>query len=503
MGHSTQPPKGKASLGDGVAKKEEISIDEVIEEIGFGRAQFLTFVTGGAVLFNRGVQMCLMSILTIPIARDFNLNSNQQGLLSTAIFLGMLIGTMASGHVGDRVGRKMPIVTSSIAVAAIGCLSAAMPTYNFLLLFRFLLGIAMAFGDVPVTAMFSEVSPRRWKIPMRAATEAIFDVGYTYSALLASTTDPFLRELNWRRIMILTCIPPGAVALVSVLVLQESPVYLASRGLHGQAARVLESFRRMNGRPSARIDYGSQQLKRKDLANDEEGMEEPQATNQYRVIFGSLYWRTTVVLAVVGFGLNMFYYGGMYAQPQVMTKGKGLAPGWEIVIGGIFDVVGICVATVLATFFPRRVVLSFACVMASVCFTCFGFAGSVNNRNGGLEVMYQFGVAGFYWVPAAAFIVFGQLAVECFPTSAAATGGSVIFTTGRFGAMVAPMIFENMRASLSRWEIFCYLTAVLTFLGLPLLIWDAMTADPTRNDPVEKVPDRKLPLAAAEEGKAA
>jgi len=472
-----------------------MSVGEVVEDIGFGKAQVLMAVTGGAVFFNRGVQMCLMSILTLPIAADLDLTTTQQGSLSTVLFFGMFLGTLASGWNGDGVGRRFPVVASSIATVFIGCLSATCTSFHGLFTARLCLGFATALGDVPATALLSEVTPKHWRIPMRAAAEGMFDLGYTYAAFLASCWDPYLIELNWQRLMVVTCIPPGILGLSAAAFLPESPVWLASRGDRAEALRVFEGFRRLNGKPPRHIELEVQETAK--VPAGQLGF-----TGALGVVFGPRYLLTTCVLSYVAFVFNLFYYGGIYAQPQVMTKGNGLAPGWEMVLGGPFDVLGITVATMLAVSAPRKMVLMFALLAASLSIVCFGYAGSIPVRTPLLEVMYQVGLFGFYWIPAVGFIVFGQLAVESYPTLAAATGGSVIFSTGRFGAMTAPILFERMREVSGQWELFTYLTSVLCALGTVLLCWEAWKREATKGDPVEVAPPlRRVPLADTEHGK--
>mmetsp|Transcript_48235 Transcript_48235/g.134394 ORF Transcript_48235/g.134394 Transcript_48235/m.134394 type:complete len:473 (-) Transcript_48235:410-1828(-) len=444
--------------------KCQMSVSEVVEDIGFGKAQLLMVVTGGAVFFNRGVQMCLMSILTIPIAADLRLTTTQQGLLSTVLFFGMTLGTLASGWNGDGVGRRFPVVVSSIATIVIGCLSAACTSYRWLFFARLCLGFAVALGDVPVTALLSEVTPKQWRIPVRAAAEGIFDVGYTYAAFLASCGDPYLIELDWQRLMVVTCIPGGILGLSAAAFLPESPVWLASRGDHVEAVRIFDGFRRLNGRPPKLIELEVQDP-------GQAQVDQPGFVGALGIVFGPRYRLTTCVLAYVAFVLNIFYYGGMYAQPQVMTQGRGLAPGWEMVLGGPFDLIGIAVATVLAQAAPRKTVLMFTIAAAAVSISCFGYAGSLPRRTPLLEVVYQVGFFGFYWVPAMGFIVFGQLAVESYPTLVATTGGSVVFGMGRFGAMTAPLLFEGMRDVSGQWELFTYFTSVLCAMGIVLLGW--------------------------------
>jgi len=449
---------------DSKSLRRRLTVSEVVEEVGFGTAQLMMLVTGGAVVFNRGVQMCLMSILTVPIARDMGLTTLEQGMLSTVMFGGMFMGTMASGWFGDAAGRRCPVVASSISTAIIGCATAACADFRWLMVARLCLGFAMALGDVPVTALLSEVTPVKWRIPMRAATEGMFDLGYTYAAFLAACSDGYLENLNWRQLMIFTCIPPGVLGLSAAAFLPESPVWLMSRYDSAEATKVFDQFRHLNGRPNACIDLEPMEAPPK-------ARDQPSVVDNLKVVFGEQHLSTTGVLCFSAFVLNIFYYGGMYIQPQVMTQGNGLPPGWEMVMGGPFDLVGLCLAMVLAQVAPRRLVLGFALAMASFSVACFGYAGSFLVRTSLLEVMYQIGLFGFYWVPAVGFVVFGQLAVESYPTHVAATGGSVAFCMGRVGAMSAPLLFEHVWKFSGQWEIFCYLSSILCALGIAAVLY--------------------------------
>lgn len=469
------------------------TIGEVIEEIGMGRAQIVTLLTGGVVLFNRGIQMCLMSMLTIPVAQSFHIGTTSESHLSTVMFVGMFFGTIASGQLGDRIGRRLPVCVSCLAVALLSAASALSPNFGTLLALRSILGFFMAFGDVPVTALISEMTPKKWRIPMRAAAESIFDVGYTYAAFIATLHDPLLHDIPWRRLLIMASLPPGIIGICTVFLLPESPVYLASSGQREAAQRIFASMRRMNGRPHARINYEPQPHDAQTLS----------AMKQARIIFGPRYLKLTLILAYATFIVNFFYYGGMYTQPQVMTKGHGLLPGWEIVLGGPADMFGILAACFVAQWLPRKVVLTFALFMAAAGTFCYGYAGyassSLNQHSWSLEVLYHFGVFGFYWVPAMTFIVLGQLSVESFPTVASTSGGSVAFAAGRLGALSAPMLFEHVRQkSGGRWNLFCYVSAAGCIVGSLMFAFIFETA-PEDNDAYEAPPDR-VPLAASEEG---
>mmetsp|Transcript_11455 Transcript_11455/g.25436 ORF Transcript_11455/g.25436 Transcript_11455/m.25436 type:complete len:346 (-) Transcript_11455:107-1144(-) len=337
------------------------------------------------------------------------------------------------------------------------------------------------------------MTPRKWRVPMRAASEGLFDFGYTFAAFLSALQDPFLKHISWTSLALTASIPPGVLALSTLAWLPESPVFLASHGKHEEAKAVLMNIKRLNNKPDKSVDYEPPPRDKEALG----GME------QLRIVFGPRYRRITGILAYSTFVMCFFYYGGLYTQPQVMKGGHGLPPGWEIVVGGPADLIGVIMAAVVAAWFPRRVVLSFAMFMASLGIVCYGFAGARDSNMLIMELMYHFGTMSFYWVPAMTLIVLGQLSVEVYPTPASSTGGSIAFGTGRLGALFAPLVFEEVRAVVGQWDYFCYI-AGLGCLCAGLLFafaWvPVKSQDQLMESSYEDGADPTIPLKAQEEG---
>lgn len=460
MAHGAKAPPPEDVGIDWRGLRHRLAAREVVEEVGFGKAQLLVLVTGGSVIFNRGMQMCLLSILTLPIAMDLRLTASQQGMLSTALLSGMFTGTMVSGWCGDVAGRRFPIVFSSISTVLIGCASAACVSFRWLFCARVCLGFAMALGDVPMLVLLSEVTPVKWRIPVRAATEGIFNIGYIYAAVLAACCDAYLRDLSWQKLTLLTCAVPGAMGLCAAAFMPESPLLLAGRGDSVGATRVFDQLRRLNRRPRACIDVQPSRIPAK-------ARDRGRLADSLNTVLGKHYLRTTCVLAFAAFALNVFHFVGAHAQPRT-TAVRGGVPlaGQEIVAGSSFNLIGASVATALAQSVPRRRALGLCMALAALSIACVGHAGSALDRTPALEVMYQAGLFGLYWVPAVGFVSFGQLVVDSYPTLASATGLSAALCAGRLGSAVAPLVLEHFLWDFGGlWQLFCYLSSALCAMG--------------------------------------
>ena len=117
--------------------------EEVLKVIRFGIAHILLLLGSGIALSSDAVEVLSISF-ALPIIRqpsEFDITNWQNGLLSSVIFIGMLIGGYAWGSIADITGRRSTLVSSLSVNGVFGALSAFSPNFYVLLLFRFISGI--------------------------------------------------------------------------------------------------------------------------------------------------------------------------------------------------------------------------------------------------------------------------------------------------------------------------------------------------------------------------
>ncbi|MEC9341741.1 MAG: MFS transporter [Pseudomonadota bacterium] len=188
------------------------------------------------------------------IQADFGIGPAGLTPVVTAGVVGMALGALLFGPLGDRYGRRFAVLLST---ACFGCFAlatayalpiaqllvgaqgeeAADTAIALLILFRFLTGIGMGGATPNVLALASEFSPeRRRGICMLLAT-----LGLPVGAIIGSAMAPRLIPLHgWESIFIIGGAAPLLFLLLLWWVLPESPQLLAARGDHEGARRLLD-----------------------------------------------------------------------------------------------------------------------------------------------------------------------------------------------------------------------------------------------------------------------
>ncbi len=135
----TEESEEKTLLVPGVYNNYE----EVLKAVGFGLGHVLLLLGTGVALSSDAVEVLSISF-ALPIIRkpsELDIENWQNGLLSSVIFIGMLIGGYAWGGIADISGRRLTLISSLTVNGLFGALSAFSPDFYVLLLLRFLSGV--------------------------------------------------------------------------------------------------------------------------------------------------------------------------------------------------------------------------------------------------------------------------------------------------------------------------------------------------------------------------
>ncbi len=148
------------------------------------------------------------------------------GLLGSAALFGVLAGALVVGTVGDRVGRRRPMLVS-IAWLSVGMALTAMSTSAVMFgVLRFLTGLGIGALVATTAAVVSEFAPKGRKNLSNAVVYSGVPLGSTLSALAAIA---LLDPIGWRGLFWIGALPLVTLLPIAWLKLPESPAWLESR----------------------------------------------------------------------------------------------------------------------------------------------------------------------------------------------------------------------------------------------------------------------------------
>ncbi|WP_037679856.1 sugar porter family MFS transporter [Streptomyces griseus] len=175
---------------------------------------------------------------------DLGLTPVTEGMVTSSLLLGAALGAVVGGRLSDARGRRRTILSLAVLffVGALGCTLA--PTTAVMVVARFVLGLAVGGASVTVPVYLAEVSPAERRGALVTRNELMIVSGQ----LLAFTCNAIIARVGggsggiWRWMLVIATMP-AVVLWFGMLVVPESPRWLASRSRFGEALEVLRQVR--------------------------------------------------------------------------------------------------------------------------------------------------------------------------------------------------------------------------------------------------------------------
>src|SRR5206468_1416400 len=167
----------------------------------------------------------LLTFVITVMARDFGTSVAKLSYAITLTLAMRPVGAFIFGLLGDRFGRRIPLMIDIIFYSAMELLTAFSPNYTVLLIFRALYGIGMG-GEWGLGASLAmETLPSQ----ARGLFSGILQQGYMFGYLFAAAVYGIVYPLfGWRGLFVVGALPALLVIYISARV-PESPVWLRQR----------------------------------------------------------------------------------------------------------------------------------------------------------------------------------------------------------------------------------------------------------------------------------
>ena len=172
------------------------------------------------------------------IQRDFNLSDSMEGFVVSSVMMGSVFGTFVSNYVSRNYGRHIALIVAGLLFTVCSFGSAMAPTAEFLIIVRFVLGMAIGLASYTAPLYLAEISPRE----VRGRIISFYQLMIAAGLLISYISDLlFTHDGNWRWMIGVPTIP-GLVLLICAIFLPGSPRWLIFKGRNEEAKKVLNKI---------------------------------------------------------------------------------------------------------------------------------------------------------------------------------------------------------------------------------------------------------------------
>jgi AAHS family 4-hydroxybenzoate transporter-like MFS transporter len=389
-------------------------VEDALEHQPFGALQLRVVLLCAFVQAFDGFDLGTIGMAAPSLIKTWGVLPKDFTIAFVMSSVGILIGALASGPLGDRFGRKPLLIISTAFIGLFSVLSAFTWSVDSITAMRFMTGIGIG-GAMPATvALTADYSP----INRRGTLLMLMFCGNTIGGFLGGQlVAQILPIFGWQSIFLAGGIPPLALLLILIVWLPESPRFLIAHRSDTPATQ--EILRRVG------VSAQAAATKLVDVARG----------NPVQQLFTGGLALTTVLVWVVFFAnlLNMYLFS--YWMPTVLNL-SGLKPEIAVFYASMFQLGGILSCLVLGPAIDRfgapRVL---ACSFASGVIFIVGIG------------LYNL-PAPFIGIPifgAGAAMIGSQLGANAmvaalYPARIRSTGIGWALGIGRFGGIAGPAI---------------------------------------------------------------
>jgi major inositol transporter-like SP family MFS transporter len=202
--------------------------------------------TMGALAFgyDTGIIAGALPFMTLPLDQGgLGLNAVSEGLVTASLVVGAAFGSLASGYVSDRFGRRLTLRILSVLFIAGALGTATAPSVPFMIAARFLLGIAVGGGSATVPVFIAEIAGPSRRARLVSRNELMIVSGQLLAYVLSAVMAALLHTPGIWRYMLAIAMVPGVLLLIGTFFVPPSPRWLAAKGRLDEAETVLEQLR--------------------------------------------------------------------------------------------------------------------------------------------------------------------------------------------------------------------------------------------------------------------
>jgi AAHS family benzoate transporter-like MFS transporter len=395
------------------------NVTKFCDELKFNRFHWAILVLGGLTLVFDGYDGSILPFVIPHIIKEWDLTPVTAGSIVSYGLIGLMVGTAGLGMLGDRIGRKIPLMLGLVIFSAFSGGLYWVHDFKTFCLLRFLAGIGMGGALTLNITLTSEFAPARTRGRMVAAMATGFMVGPLVAGVIAML---FVPSYGWRIVLLFGLFPLIFLPFLYWF-LPESFRFLIRKGRYDRAVDVLRRMER--AARVAPIKWTKESLV---LPAQEKRASVKQLFGSKLAVMTILVWLTYFFCLLTNYGITTWL-------PTLLYKA-----GYSLVRSYAYTVVGIAGAIVGSIFlgmvldrFGRKWGLGSAFVLAAIVLWLFG-------RAVGSSVL-------LCTLAFAQGIFFGggqtnlhTVTGEIYPTFMRSTGVGWALTMGRFGGVCGPVV---------------------------------------------------------------
>jgi len=303
------------------------------------------------------------------IARAFSASTLQQEWVVSSLLFGAVGGTLASGVISKKYGRKNTLLLAAVVFSMGALLSSISTSIGILIGCRVFLGLAVGMASFTAPLYLSEIAPRG----IRGALISMYQLMITIGIVCAFASDTFFATYfkyngivggHWR-IMLGILVIPSMIMFFGVFFLPKSPRWLVMKGMKKAARQVLGKVRSTEEEIAQELDEIEA-----NLGEEQNGWKLFKINKNFRkAIFLGI--GLQIIQQLTGINVVMYYAPKIFQAAGFATTEQQM---WGTVLVGVINVLATFIAIAFVDRWGRKPIMYTGFVIMGISMCIVGIA---------------------------------------------------------------------------------------------------------------------------------
>eukprot|EP00606_Chrysophyceae_sp_TOSAG23-5_P000907 GSChrysophyteH2.ASY1.ANO1.1004.1 assembled CDS len=282
-------------------------VDDVIGSIELNRYHYWLLLLCGMGFCVDAMEVVALSFINPCAGEEWSLDNSQIALITSVVFAGQVLGSFFWGPFADAYGRWKAYMYSVLILCVSSWASGFAPSYAWLLVLRFIVGIGVGGNTVPFD-IFAEFLPHTVRGRNLTYTNMFWTLGELYVTFTAYV---FIGSYGWRGLVFATAVPVTVGAVLSYYILPESPRWLITQGRYAEAEEIVRDCAK-----HSRIQPGS-------FTFEDPRSRKERLSSYKEILFGAKLRGTTLKVGTIWICFGFAYYGIVLLITRLYQKEEG------------------------------------------------------------------------------------------------------------------------------------------------------------------------------------
>lgn len=400
----------------------------------------------------------LFAYVIPAIVENAGLTLGQVGMVSTAFFLGMVIGGLFGGRLADRFGRRSILVWGTVLYSLGAIATGLAPNFETMLIARVVTGVGVQAATSALLVYIAEMFPAKTRGRFVSIVTSAFVIVSPIVALLALVTVPNGGPDTWRHLFIVG----GVGLLVAPLarfLMPESVRWHISRDAVEKAEQIVDRLE-------------TRALRRGSLAEPQPATASPPQLSLRKLLSNKRIIRTVAVLSVgyfgATFGLFLYQNWAMYILVDGLAFPETDAYRIQLIWNVVYFVTPF-VALLVMDRVERKMLILVSSILSAVPLVALGLATSswlVTAAGGAAGVITGLVVTAYFaYIP------------ETIPTEARGLGSGIIISVGNAGGALSGVLGASLYGTWGGTGVMITAAAAFVVFSIAILLFGPRTTN--------------------------